>query len=131
MAVHTLRLPVNYIGRATTTLEAVTLTGVGLLHTRVSRDAETGVQTLLADFDMRGVVGPGLPSLTPSDTHETSRVAGPGRAHSTEMKPDSVSRAVDVGPLRPRPLETAATSETVGTARTPPGFMTTTTLTTS
>jgi hypothetical protein len=64
MAVHTLRLPVNYIGRATTTLEAVTLTGVGLLHTRVSRDAETGVQTLLADFDMRGVVGQGLPSLT-------------------------------------------------------------------
>ena len=64
MAVHTLRLPVNYVGLATTTLEAVTFTGVGLLHTRVSRDAETGEQTLLADFDMRGVVGRGVPSLT-------------------------------------------------------------------
>ena len=38
MAVHTLRLPVNYIGRATTTLEAVTLTGVGLPTLKVEID---------------------------------------------------------------------------------------------
>ena len=64
MAVHTLRVPVTFVGLATSTGEAVTFTGFGTLRTRVSRDTESGEQTLLADFDMRGIVGLALPSLT-------------------------------------------------------------------
>jgi hypothetical protein len=62
--VYTTRIPVSYYAPATATGEAVLFTGTGTISSRVSRDATTGANSLLATFDTNGIVGTGYPSQT-------------------------------------------------------------------
>lgn len=62
--VYTTRIAVSYYAPATPTGEAVMFTGFGTLSSRMSRDATTGVSSLLATFDTQGIVGTGHPSRT-------------------------------------------------------------------
>lgn len=62
--VYTAAVYLSYRAPATVTGESVLFSGTGTITTRVSRDAATGVSSLVATFDTKGIVGTGYPSLT-------------------------------------------------------------------
>jgi len=62
--VYTTSVHLSYYAPATATGEAVLFTGTGKITSRVSRDPDTGVSSLVAAFDTAGIVGTGYPSLT-------------------------------------------------------------------
>lgn len=62
--VYTTSVYLSYYAPATTTGEAVLFSGTGKIISRVSRDADTGVSSLVATFDTAGIVGTGYPSQT-------------------------------------------------------------------
>lgn len=61
---HTTAIALSHYAPATATGEAVLFTGTGKITSRVSRDTETGTNSLVAMIDTTGIVGTGYPSLT-------------------------------------------------------------------